>query len=117
MTPADHASSVRHADSSVFALPDLGEGLTEAEIIAWRVAEGDTVNVDDVVVDVETAKAAVEVPCPYAGTVAALHGAVGDIIAVGQPLLTIAPSADRAATAAETHRDEERAGSGAVLVG
>ncbi|MFW6034331.1 MAG: biotin/lipoyl-containing protein, partial [bacterium] len=70
--PADHANPVRHADSpvspdspgssesSVFSLPDLGEGLTEAEIIAWRVAEGETVNVDDVVVDVETAKAAVE---------------------------------------------------------
>ncbi|MFW6091811.1 MAG: dihydrolipoamide acetyltransferase family protein, partial [Actinomycetota bacterium] len=93
------------------------EGLTEAEIIAWRVAEGDTVNVDDVVVDVETAKAAVEVPCPYAGTVAALHGSVGDVIEVGQPLLTIAPPADATVRAAENHREEERAGSGAVLVG
>ncbi len=112
---ADHA--VQHAGSSVFALPDLGEGLTEAEIIAWRVAEGDIVRVDDVVVDVETAKAAVEVPCPYAGTVAALHGAVGEVIAVGQPLLTIAPPADAAEHVQANHRDEERAGSGAVLVG
>ena len=103
--------------TSVFSLPDLGEGLTEAEILSWRVAEGDTVQVDDIVVEVETAKAAVEVPCPYAGTVAALHGAPGDIIAVGQPLLTIAPPDDAAARAVEAVRAEERAGSGAVLVG
>lgn len=102
---------------SVFNLPDLGEGLTEAEIIGWRVSEGDEVGVDDIVVEVETAKAAVEVPCPYAGTVATLHGKPGDMIAVGQPLLSIAPPADPAVRAAETHRQEERAGSGAVLVG
>jgi 2-oxoisovalerate dehydrogenase E2 component (dihydrolipoyl transacylase) len=113
----DHAKDVRHADLSVFNLPDLGEGLTEAEIIAWRVSEGSEVRVDDVVVEVETAKAAVEVPCPYAGTVAALHGEPGDTIAVGRPLLSIAPPADAAVRAAETHREEERAGSGAVLVG
>jgi pyruvate dehydrogenase E2 component (dihydrolipoamide acetyltransferase) len=103
--------------TSVFLLPDLGEGLAEAEILNWRVAEGDTVRVDDIVVEVETAKAAVEVPCPYAGTVAALHGSPGDIIAVGQPLLTIAPPGDAAARAVEVVRAEERAGSGAVLVG
>jgi pyruvate dehydrogenase E2 component (dihydrolipoamide acetyltransferase) len=103
--------------TSVFSLPDLGEGLTEAEILSWRVAEGDTVRVDDIVVEVETAKAAVEVPCPYAGTVAALHGSPGDIVAVGQPLLTIAPPGDAAARAVEVVRAEERAGSGAVLVG
>jgi pyruvate dehydrogenase E2 component (dihydrolipoamide acetyltransferase) len=103
--------------TSVFTLPDLGEGLTEAEILNWRVAEGDTVRVDDIVVEVETAKAAVEVPCPYAGTVAALHGSPGDIIAVGRPLLTIAPPDDAAARAVEVVRAEERAGSGAVLVG
>jgi pyruvate dehydrogenase E2 component (dihydrolipoamide acetyltransferase) len=103
--------------TSVFLLPDLGEGLAEAEILNWRVAEGDTVRVDDIVVEVETAKAAVEIPCPYAGTVAALHGSPGDIIAVGQPLLTIAPPGDAAARAVEVVRAEERAGSGAVLVG
>lgn len=103
--------------ASVFTLPDLGEGLTEAEILSWRVAEGDSVGVDDIVVEVETAKAAVEVPCPYAGTVAALHGAPGDTIAVGQPLLSITPLEDPSARAAEVVRAEERAGSGAVLVG
>ncbi|HSI92527.1 MAG TPA: dihydrolipoamide acetyltransferase family protein [Jiangellaceae bacterium] len=114
---ADHARAVRHADLSVFNLPDLGEGLTEAEIIEWRVTEGAEVGVDDIVVEVETAKATVEVPCPYAGTVAALHGKPGDMVAVGQPLLSIAPPADPAVRAAEAHQEEERAGSGAVLVG
>ncbi|WP_236700406.1 biotin/lipoyl-containing protein [Allosalinactinospora lopnorensis] len=65
-----------------FALPDLGEGLTEAEILDWRVNVGDTVTVDQAVAEVETAKAAVEVPCPYSGTVTALHGAPGEAIAV-----------------------------------
>jgi 2-oxoisovalerate dehydrogenase E2 component (dihydrolipoyl transacylase) len=102
--------------SHVFALPDLGEGLTEAEILAWRVAEGDDVTVDDIVVEVETAKAAVEVPCPYSGRVLAVHGAVGDVIAVGQPLMTVAEPAD-GGPASDEHRHEEGAGSGAVLVG
>lgn len=114
---ADHAKVGQHAELSVFNLPDLGEGLTEAEIIEWRVSEGAEVGVDDIVVEVETAKAAVEVPCPYAGTVATLHGKPGDLVAVGQPLLSIAPPADPAVRSAETHREEERAGSGAVLVG
>lgn len=72
-----------------FRLPDLGEGLTEAEIVAWHVGVGDEVRVDQVVVEVETAKASVEVPIPYAGTVSALHGKVGDTIAVGAPLITV----------------------------
>jgi 2-oxoisovalerate dehydrogenase E2 component (dihydrolipoyl transacylase) len=103
--------------SHVFALPDLGEGLTEAEILAWRVAEGDDVTVDDIVVEVETAKAAVEVPCPYSGRVLAVHGAIGDIIEVGQPLITVAEPADEGVPASNEHRQEEGAGSGAVLVG
>jgi 2-oxoisovalerate dehydrogenase E2 component (dihydrolipoyl transacylase) len=56
-----------------FLLPDLGEGLDEAEVIAWRVQVGDRVTVDQVIAEVETAKAAVEVPVPYAGVVARLH--------------------------------------------
>jgi 2-oxoisovalerate dehydrogenase E2 component (dihydrolipoyl transacylase) len=79
------------ADVRVFALPDLGEGLTEAEIVRWRVSVGDTIDVDEVVVEVETAKAIVDVPCPYAGRVMALHGAPGDLRPVGQPLVTVAP--------------------------
>ncbi|MFC3995695.1 dihydrolipoamide acetyltransferase family protein [Nocardiopsis sediminis] len=85
-----------------FLLPDLGEGLTEAEILTWLVAVGDTVAVDQPVAEVETAKAAVEVPCPFAGTVAALHGAPGDSVAVGAPLISIDTSpAESAAGSAE----------------
>ena len=72
-----------------FLLPDLGEGLEEAEVIAWRVKPGDRVAVDQVIAEVETAKAVVEVPVPYAGVVAALHAAAGSTVSVGQPLLTV----------------------------
>jgi len=72
---------------STFKLPDLGEGLTEAEILVWHVKPGDRVVVDQPMVSVETAKAVVDVPVPFAGTVTALHGAVGDIIATGAPLI------------------------------
>ncbi|HET6729375.1 MAG TPA: biotin/lipoyl-containing protein, partial [Jiangellaceae bacterium] len=67
--PHEPEAADDHGDVQTFVLPDLGEGLAEAEILAWRVAEGDEVGVDDIVVEVETAKAAVEVPCPYAGKV------------------------------------------------
>lgn len=73
-----------------FLLPDLGEGLTEAEIVTWRVQAGDVVAVDQTVVEVETAKAVVEVPVPFAGRVTALHGEPGDVLAVGAPLITVA---------------------------
>jgi 2-oxoisovalerate dehydrogenase E2 component (dihydrolipoyl transacylase) len=72
-----------------FLLPDLGEGLEEAEILAWHVKAGDEVSVDQVVAEVETAKAAVEVPIPFAGVVAELHGEPGAIISVGQPLISV----------------------------
>ncbi|SCG16065.1 pyruvate dehydrogenase E2 component (dihydrolipoamide acetyltransferase) [Micromonospora echinofusca] len=108
--------------TQVFLLPDLGEGLSEAEIVEWRVAVGDVVTVDQSVVEVETAKAVVDVPCPYAGRVVALHGAAGETRPVGQPLITIAPldgdggAGDEPAGHA-TYREEERAGSGNVLIG
>jgi pyruvate dehydrogenase E2 component (dihydrolipoamide acetyltransferase) len=73
-----------------FLLPDLGEGLEEAEIITWHVQVGDHVDVDQPIVEVETAKAAVEVPVPFAGAVAKIHAAPGSVVAVGQPLITIA---------------------------
>jgi len=72
---------------STFRLPDLGEGLAEAEILEWHVRPGDRVLVDQPMVSVETAKAVVEVPVPYSGIVTALHGAVGDIVATGAPLI------------------------------
>ncbi|WP_347876203.1 biotin/lipoyl-containing protein, partial [Arthrobacter agilis] len=75
----------------VFALPDLGEGLTEAELVSWLVAEGDTVAVDQPVAEVETAKSVVEVPSPFAGTVAVLHGRPGEVLDVGAPFLSVRP--------------------------
>ncbi|GAA5136413.1 dihydrolipoamide acetyltransferase family protein [Pseudonocardia adelaidensis] len=86
---------------SVFTLPDLGEGLAEAELVKWLVHPGDTVAVDAPVAEVETAKATVEVPSPFAGVVAELHGAEGSTIRVGAPLITF----------------RSRGGSGNVLVG
>jgi len=94
----------------LFRLPDLGEGLTEAEILAWRVRVGDTVEVDQIVVEVETAKAAVEVPVPYAGTVLALHCEAGTVLDVGAPLISVGAAGER-------YREEEQAGSGNVLIG
>jgi pyruvate dehydrogenase E2 component (dihydrolipoamide acetyltransferase) len=72
-----------------FVLPDLGEGLTEADILSWLVAEGDEVTLNQPIVEVETAKAAVEVPSPFAGTVRALHAPPGETVAVGAPLISI----------------------------
>ena len=72
---------------TTFHLPDLGEGLSEAEIVEWHVKVGERVAADQPMVSVETAKAVVEVPAPFAGTVLALHGAAGDVIATGAPLI------------------------------
>ncbi len=73
-----------------FPLPDLGEGLIEAEIVRWLVEVGDAVEVDQPVVEVETAKAAIEVPVPYAGVVTALYGEAGAMVKVGAPLISVA---------------------------
>lgn len=70
-----------------FNLPDLGEGLPDAEIVEWLVAEGDEVKVDDPIVSMETAKAVVEVPSPYSGRIAKLYGKAGDVIKTGAPLV------------------------------
>jgi len=105
---------VTTATRQVFRLPDLGEGLTEAEIVEWKVAVGDTVEVDQNVVDVETAKAVVEVPVPYAGTVLKLNADVGTVLSVGEPLIEIGPAED---SAGAQYREEEQAGSGNVLIG
>ncbi|MGW4974459.1 biotin/lipoyl-containing protein, partial [Streptomyces albidoflavus] len=82
------------AEVKEFTLPDLGEGLTEAEVVRWLVEVGEVVAVDQPVVEVETAKAMVEVPCPYGGVVTARYGAEGEELAVGAPLLTVAVGAD-----------------------
>ena len=72
-----------------FNLPDPGEGLTEADIVTWRVAVGDTVKVNDIVVEIETAKSLVELPIPWAGTVAALLVSEGQTVEVGSPIIAI----------------------------
>ena len=72
-----------------FRLPDVGEGLTEAEIVSWLVNVGDSVTVNQIIVEIETAKAQVELPCPHAGVVAALHVEPGQVVAVGEPIITI----------------------------
>ncbi|WP_285249787.1 dihydrolipoamide acetyltransferase family protein [Pseudarthrobacter sp. fls2-241-R2A-168] len=159
------------SEARVFLLPDLGEGLTEAELVSWHVSVGDTITVDQPIAEVETAKSTVEVPSPYAGIVAELHGQPGETLDVGKPLISVTPvetqpetkptetelgdpvaamddaapvpspdgnaassmpsGSDRpdaapgapssasavAEAAAETYREEEKAGSGNVLIG
>ena len=95
-----------------FLLPDLGEGLTEAEIVHWLVADGDVVAVDQSVVEVETAKSVVEVPSPFAGRIVTLHGAPGETVAVGSPLITVAGLGSP-----DDRASRRRAGSGNVLIG
>jgi 2-oxoisovalerate dehydrogenase E2 component (dihydrolipoyl transacylase) len=72
----------------IFLLPDVGEGLVEAEIVEWKVQVGDVVTLNQPLVDIETAKATVELPSPYAGTIMTLHGNPGDVMEVHQPLIT-----------------------------
>ena len=74
--------------STDFRLPDLGEGLPEAELVQWLVAEGDTVTLNQTIAEVETAKAVVELPSPYAGLVRTLHAAAGDVVEVGSVLIS-----------------------------
>ncbi|NJQ15458.1 dihydrolipoamide acetyltransferase family protein [Streptomyces bohaiensis] len=122
-----------HRDEREFLLPDLGEGLTEAEIVRWLVEVGDEVAVDQAVVEVETAKAQVEVPCPFEGVVTARHGAEGEARPVGTPLIAVAvggsaggaagrsstgkPAGAPASSPAEDRYREAAGGSGNVLVG
>ncbi|MBQ9915789.1 MAG: 2-oxo acid dehydrogenase subunit E2, partial [Microbacterium sp.] len=94
-----------------FSLPDLGEGLPEAEIVQWLVDEGDEVSLNQTIAEVETAKAVVEIPSPYAGTVRGIHAAAGDVVAVGSPLVSFAVGEADAAptTPGAVHRSAESA--------
>jgi 2-oxoisovalerate dehydrogenase E2 component (dihydrolipoyl transacylase) len=91
-----------------FTLPDLGEGLEEAEIVSWHVNEGDHVVADQPLVSVETDKAVVEVPSPWSGRIAHLFGGKGDLIKVGTPLVEFAESAgeDTGTVVGELGREE-----------
>lgn len=99
--------------STSFLLPDLGEGLPEAEIVSWHVAVGDEVALNQTIAEVETAKAIVELPSPYAGTIAELFANAGDVVEVGKPLLAFnlpgqatTPTAAPAANAADDDEEE-----------
>jgi pyruvate dehydrogenase E2 component (dihydrolipoamide acetyltransferase) len=85
-----------------FLMPDVGEGLTEAEIVTWKVNVGDTVTLNQPLVDIETAKATVELPSPFVGVVSQLHGNVGDVIEVGNPLIEIEESNESSSDAVAT---------------
>ena len=84
-----------------YNLPDVGEGLTEAEIVSWKVAVGDTVTVNQIVVEIETAKSLVELPVPFAGIVSELLAKEGDTVEVGKPIISVTVD-DNAAGAAVT---------------
>jgi len=118
---------VAHAE---FPLPDVGEGLTEAEIVAWKVKPGDTVTVNQVLVEIETAKSLVELPSPFAGTVTELLAEEGATVEVGAPIIRVdsaggtielqAPANDSESLGAVSdpvHMAEKEEASGAVLVG
>lgn len=116
-------------------MPDAGEGLTEAEIVAWHVAVGDAVVVNQTILEIETAKSIVDLPSPYTGVVTALHAEVGDTVEVGAPIITfdvdptgpaletppVATPTPAAATVSDAAATGDPAGSdtggGAVLVG
>ncbi|WP_299086806.1 dihydrolipoamide acetyltransferase family protein [uncultured Microbacterium sp.] len=89
-----------------FRLPDLGEGLPEAEIVQWMVAVGDTVTLNQPIAEVETAKAIVELPSPYAGTVHSVHAAAGEVVAVGEVLISIDVPSAHGSVAPDTGSDD-----------
>ena len=98
-----------------FRLPDLGEGLTESEILSWKVGVGDTVSLNQVIAEVETAKAVVELPSPFAGVIKELHEQPGSVVEVGKPLVSFevpddAGPAASGAAASGSPRASRRAG-------
>ncbi len=113
------------SDALQFKLPDVGEGLTEAEVVSWKVKPGDTVKVNDIIVEIETAKSLVELPCPWAGTVESLLVSEGDTVEVGTPIIAVAtdlPAAQAEAQAeqvgeAVAGEADEAAGEGGVEPG
>jgi len=100
---------------NVYKLPDVGEGLTEAEIVSWKVKVGDTIKVNDIVVEIETAKSLVELPSPYAGTITALLVPEGETVAVGTPMISVSsgdPADVPAGTASDVAASESAEGDG-----
>ncbi len=92
-----------------FRLPDLGEGLTESEIVSWKVGVGDTVSLNQVIAEVETAKAVVELPSPFAGVITALHEQPGTVVEVGKPIVSFEVADDAGTSPAGAAPAEEGA--------
>jgi len=115
------STDIETTSGDVFLLPDLGEGLPDAEIVRWLVAEGDTLELDQPMVEMETAKAVVEVPSPFSAKVAKLHGQAGDVIDVGAALITFGDhsSADTKSAAVKTEETvvEDKPADAATVVG
>jgi pyruvate dehydrogenase E2 component (dihydrolipoamide acetyltransferase) len=88
-----------------FKLPDVGEGLTEAEIVSWKVKVGDTVAINDILVEIETAQSLVELPSPFAGTVTALMVPEGETVPVGTPIIAIGDAAEATTATPQTESD------------
>ncbi|MFW0111421.1 dihydrolipoamide acetyltransferase family protein [Rothia sp. CCM 9417] len=103
--------------SQIFNLPDVGEGLTEAEILSWKVAPGDLVKLNDIIVEIETAKSVVELPSPYDGRVQDLLVAEGQSVEVGTPIIAISAEGSAQAVSAPEAKAEKDPGAGAALVG
>ena len=97
-----------------FRLPDLGEGLTESEILSWKVDVGDTVSLNQVIAEVETAKAVVELPSPFAGVIKELHEQPGSVVEVGKPIVSF-EVADDAGAAPSAPSGAAGAGSGEAV--
>ncbi len=91
-----------------YLLPDVGEGLTEAEIVSWRVKEGDTIEINDIVVEIETAKSLVELPSPYAGVVTALLVPEGETVPVGTAIISIGAAGEAPKPAPKRRRPRPR---------
>lgn len=104
--------------AQIFRLPDVGEGLTEAEIVAWHVAAGDQITVNQVLCEIETAKSIVELPSPFEGTVVTLLAAVGDTVPVGEAIIEVAsPETEASATVDPSAAEAAEAETPKLLVG
>jgi pyruvate dehydrogenase E2 component (dihydrolipoamide acetyltransferase) len=98
-----------------FRLPDVGEGLTEADIVSWRVKPGDTVQINQIIVDIETAKAVVELPSPFDGVVAGLLVAEGETVDVGTPIIAVDVAGEAAAEAPDRGGEPPRSGTAPAI--
>jgi pyruvate dehydrogenase E2 component (dihydrolipoamide acetyltransferase) len=117
---AEPANAEEPELGEVFLLPDLGEGLPDAEIVQWLIAEGEAIEEGQAMVEMSTAKAVVEVPSPFSGTVSRLFGQAGDVIDTGKPLIAIATDAapkPKAAAKSEVSQKDESPDQAASVVG